>query len=83
MSVTLVVTADDINKGVQGDSKKCALALALKRCTGNSDASVGYWHAYAGGITYSLTNGSIAFHKWFDVDKTKVNPTTFTLREKI
>jgi hypothetical protein len=83
-TITVNVTQEDIEKGVQKDCGDCPLALALRRelatfvAVGNAARG---WEAWENGNIYELSQAAISFVKQFDAGL-PVEPSTFRLEAR-
>ena len=81
-AVKIMVTADDIARGITGVVQRCPLALAIQRCSGMRDLCVGTDYVFSGTqpgklITH-LPPEAAAFRLHFD-DGLPVQPITFEI----
>jgi hypothetical protein len=78
-SITIQVTQEDINAGIQKNTSGCAIALAMKRQLGHYDLCVCSLSILIEGKRYKTSNEMATFVHDFDNEKALVFPAEFLL----
>src|SRR5579859_6474944 len=85
MSPTIIVTSDDIHKGIPGDAGACPIARAIRRSIQPSPEeylAVDGLAICIGSQNYKVPEAAIAFIESFDAGN-PVEPFSFDLGERI
>lgn len=75
--LSFTVREDHVRDGTPGESRSCALAIAIQEATGDTYAEVGGTRVYVEGRAYGVSDPGCDFIDAFDNDRPVSTPRRF------